>query len=229
MNNMLPKIIIHNSISLDGSLTNFEPNMELHYEIAGYYKPDVHLVGSNTVKAGIEMYGEGVPPEEEKDFRKPERDKNRPYWVIPDTKGKLKGLLHTCRRFEFCRDAIVLVSETTPSEYLEHLAERNYEYYIVGKKHVDLKKSFELLSSDYKVKRVLTDTGRVLGNLLLEQGFVSELSLLVHPAIVGKNSYNIFGNISKNIGLKLYKKEFFPRGYIWLVYKLKKLRKSDKN
>jgi hypothetical protein len=29
---MLPKIIIHNSISTDGSLTNFEPHMGLHYQ-----------------------------------------------------------------------------------------------------------------------------------------------------------------------------------------------------
>ncbi len=226
-NEMLPKVIVHNSISLDGSLTNFEPNMELHYKIAGSYKPDVHLIGSNTIKAGIELYGEGAPPEEETDFKKPERDRSLPYWVIPDTEGKLRGLLHTCRRFEFCKDVIVLVSETTPKQYLKHLAERNYAYYIVGKKHVDLKKSLEVLSSEYKSKRVLTDTGRILGNLLLEQGFVSELSLLVHPVVVGRKSYNIFGNINKNIGLKLHKKEFFHRGYIWLVYWIKKrLKKS---
>jgi len=30
---MLPKVIVHNSISLDGSLINFEPNMETHYQI----------------------------------------------------------------------------------------------------------------------------------------------------------------------------------------------------
>jgi 2,5-diamino-6-(ribosylamino)-4(3H)-pyrimidinone 5'-phosphate reductase len=50
---MLPNVILHNSISLDGSLTNFEVNMILHYEIAGRYKPDAHLIGSNTIKIGI--------------------------------------------------------------------------------------------------------------------------------------------------------------------------------
>lgn len=218
---MLPKVVVHNSISLDGSLTDFEPNMELHYRIAGGYKPNVHLIGSNTIKAGIELYGEGVPPEEEIDFRKPERDKSLPFWVIPDTKGKLKGLLHTCRRFEFCRDVIVLVSEVTSEQYLEHLRERNYTYHIVGNDHVDLHKSLLLLSSQYKARKVLADTGRILGNLLLEQGFVSELSLLVHPVIVGKKSYNIFGDVNENIGLKLRKKEFFSGGYVWLVYKIR--------
>jgi 2,5-diamino-6-(ribosylamino)-4(3H)-pyrimidinone 5'-phosphate reductase len=217
---MLPKVIVHNSISLDGSLTSFEPNMELHYEIAGSYKPDAHLIGSNTIEAGIELYEDGFPPEEEKDFKKPERKKSLPYWVIPDTRGKLKGLLHTCRRFEFCRDVIVLVSETTPKEYLEHLRERNYDFHITGSMHADLDKSLKLLSSGYKVKKVLTDTGRILGNMLLEQGFASELSILVHPVIVGNKAYNIFGNINNNVSLKLVKKEFFSGGYVWLVYRI---------
>ncbi len=195
--------------------------MELHYQIAGSYKPNAHLIGSNTIKTGVELYEDGVPPEEEKDFEKPQRDRSLPYWVIPDTSGKLKGLLHTCRRFEFCRDVILLLSETTPKEYIEHLRERNYTYHIVGKKHVDLERSLELLSSDYKVKRVLSDTGRILGNLLIAQGFVSKLSLLIHPVAVGKDSYNMFGNINEKISLRLVKQKFFPGGYIWLVYSMK--------
>ena len=218
---MLPKVIVHNSTSLDGSLTNFEPNMELHYQIAGSFKPNAHLIGSNTIKAGIELYEDGVPPEEEKDFEKPQRDKSLPYWVIPDTGGKLKGLLHTCRRFEFCREVILLLSATTPKEYIEHLRERKYAYHIVGEKHVDLKRSLELLSSDYKVKRVLSDTGRILGNLLIAQGFVSKLSLLIHPVVVGEDSYNMFGNITKKTSLRLSKQEFFPGGCIWVVYRIK--------
>jgi 2,5-diamino-6-(ribosylamino)-4(3H)-pyrimidinone 5'-phosphate reductase len=217
---LLPRVIVHNSISLDGSLTNFEPNMELHYQIAGSYKPNAHLIGSNTIKTGVELYEDGVPTEEEKDFEKPQRDRSLPYWVIPDTSGKLKGLLHTCRRFEFCRDVILLLSETTPKEYIDHLRERNFTYHIVGKKHVDLERSLELLSSDYKVKRVLSDTGRILGNLLIAQGFVSKLSLLIHPVVVGKDSYNMFGNINEKNSLRLVKQKFFPKGYIWLVYSM---------
>jgi 2,5-diamino-6-(ribosylamino)-4(3H)-pyrimidinone 5'-phosphate reductase len=53
---MLPKVVVHNSISLDGSLTGFEPNMQLHYKIAGDYRADANLIGSKTVSAGIELY-----------------------------------------------------------------------------------------------------------------------------------------------------------------------------
>lgn len=223
---MLPKVIIHNSISLDGSLTNFVPNMELHYRIAGNYKPDAHLVGSNTVKVGIQIYEEEVPPEEKKDFEKPEKRNTNLYWAIPDTEGALKGLLHVCRRFEYCKDVIVLISEKTPKEYAEYLKERNYDYHVVGKTRVDLKKSLELLAEKYAVKTVLTDAGRILSNLLLEQGLVSEISLLIHPLIVGSKSYRIFDGINKSINLKLQKKETFDKGYTWLVYKVKQTKEN---
>lgn len=216
---MLPKVIIHNSVSLDGSLTGFEPNMGLHYQIAGSYKPQVHLIGSNTAKVGVELFG-GVPPEGKKDFEKPKRDKSLPWWVIPDTKGTLKGLLHACRSFEFCRDVAVLISETTPKDYVSYLKERNYDHFMVGKEHVDLKQAWELLFEKFKAKKVLTDTGRILGNLLLEQGFVDEVSLLVHPVIVGARSYNMFGNMSQNPKLKLRKSEKLAKGCVWLVYKV---------
>jgi 2,5-diamino-6-(ribosylamino)-4(3H)-pyrimidinone 5'-phosphate reductase len=204
---MLPEVILHNSVSLDGSLTDFEPNMGLHYQI-----------GSNTVKVGVELYEGGVPLEEEQDFSKPERSESLPYWVILDTKGTLKGLLHTCRRFEYCRDVIVLVAEETPAEYVTHLKERNYEYHVVGKKHVDLERALKLLSRKYGVKTVLADTGRILGNLLLNQGFVKEISLLIHPVIVGTTSYNMFSNADKTSKLKLCKNETLEKNYVWLVY-----------
>ena len=218
----IPKIIIHNSVSIDGSLTNFEPNMELHYKIAGNYKPDIHLIGSNTIKKGIELYGEGIPSEEKKDFQKQERIKSLPYWVIIDTQGQLEGLLHICRRFEFCKDVIILVSEKTPKNYLNYLKERNYGYHIVGKNYVNLKKALELLLTKYQVKIILTDTGRILGNLLLNQGFVSEISLLIHPIIVGIKSYNMFNDINKNLKLKLIRKETLDDEFIWVVYGVEK-------
>ena len=218
--NTFPKIVIHNSISLDGSLTNFEPNMELHYKIAGNFKPEAHLIGSNTVKIGVTLYGNGIPQEEKNDYVKAKRDKNLPYWVMIDTKGALRGILHICRRFEFSRDIIILLSEETPKEYIEYLRERNYDHHIVGKSHVNLREALKILSTQYGVKTVLTDTGRILGNLLLNQGLVSEISLLIHPLIVGKDAYPILSDVKNTLNLTLQKKETLDKGYVWLVYKV---------
>lgn len=219
---MLPKVIIHNSISLDGSLTNFDPNMGLHYWIAGKYKPDAHLIGSTTIKVGIDLYSDGAQLEGEEDFKKPKREKHLPYWVIPDTNGSLEGLLHTCRSFELCKEVIVLISEETPKKYIQYLKERNYDYHIMGKNHVDLEKSLTLLFEKYKIKTVLTDTGKVLGNLLLNKGLVSEVSLLIHPIVVGNEAYNMFSDVNSDIQLKLKTQETLNDEYVWLTYKVKK-------
>ena len=53
---MPPKVITHNTVSLDGSITGFTPDMGLHYEIAGRYNPGLMLVGSRTARTGIEMF-----------------------------------------------------------------------------------------------------------------------------------------------------------------------------
>ena len=107
-----PKVIMHNAVSLDGSFTGFDVDMGLHYQIAGRYRANAHLIGSNTVKTGAEMLDGGIPPEGASDFTKPNRGTDVPYWVVVDTKGIANGLLHTCRSFEFCRDAcyVTLVS-----------------------------------------------------------------------------------------------------------------------
>jgi 2,5-diamino-6-(ribosylamino)-4(3H)-pyrimidinone 5'-phosphate reductase len=217
---MRPYIILHNSISLDGSLINFEVNMELHYQIASKYKPNAHLIGSNTIKTGLKLYGTS-PPEEKNDFKKPKRNNNLPYWIIIDTKGKLINHLHEIRRSEICKDIIILISKSTKNDYIKYLELRDYDHHIIGNEKVDLKKSFKILNKKYKINKILTDTGKILGNILLNSGLVNEISLLIHPIIVGNNDYNIFSNINKSIKLELFKKEILKNNYIWLKYKIK--------
>jgi len=217
---MKPIIILHNSITLDGSLTGFMPDMELHYKIAGGFTPDANLIGSETVKTGQEMFGEGIPPEEPGDFIVPQRDSKLPLWVIIDSGGKLMGMLHTCRRFEYCRDILILVSDSTPANYLIHLEERNYKFIKAGTDKVNLKKALAELYSRYGVNKVVTDTGQVLGNLLLNGGLVDEISLLIHPIIIGKKSYAIFGNVTSELKLSSFREERFENGCIWVTYKV---------
>lgn len=215
---MKTKIIIHNSISLDGSLTGFMPEMELHYKIAGEYKPDAHLIGSETIIKGIDMFGESVPDEEPTDFEPPQRESTLPWWIIVDSEGKLEGKLHTCRRFEYCRDVIILISENTGKDYISHLDERKYNYIISGRNKVDLKKAINQLNKKFNIKKILTDTGRILGNILVNSGLVAEISLLIHPVLIGENCYPMFSDVNKNLKLKLKKSEIMAKGCVWLVY-----------
>ena len=216
-----PKVILHNSISIDGSILGFDVNMEQHYQIANSYKADVHLIGSNTVKEGIKMFYPEIPKEEKSDFLNPKRNEDLPLWVIPDTKGILNGMHHVYRRFEWCKDIVVLISNQTPRDYIEYLIERNYDYYIVGENYVDYNQAINLLVKQYNAKTILTDTGKTLNCILINKGLIDEISLLVHPVIVGKKQYTLFSDICKNIEIELINLEKYSDSKIWVTYKVK--------
>ena len=99
---------------------------------------------------------------------------------------------------------------------IKYLEERDYDYIVAGEDHIDLKKALEILNEKYGAKRVMTDTGGTLSSLLLEQGLVDEISLLVHPLLLGNKSTNIFRTLKQNIKLELIKSEVFEKNYILL-------------
>lgn len=223
--NMLPKLVIHNSISVDGSTTGFDANLEVHYGILGSYEPDAMIVGSNTAKTGTQFFCEKIPQEEESDFKKPEihPDDTRAYWMIADSRGILEGLMHVFRRSEYSKDVIVLVSEKTPESYINYLKERDYDFIRAGAERVDVKQALEIAVERYGFKLVVSDSGGVLNSILLEQGLVEEISLILTPEIVGKNGTNLFRGIEKSeIQLELVRNEIVEKKYVHLVYRVLK-------
>ena len=195
---MFPKIITHNAVSLDGSISGFSIDLEKYYAIAGSLQPDAMLVGSSTAKSGLEIYSDGIPDESPADFVKPRitQDDNRPYWVIPDHNGLLQGRLHIFRRFEYCKDVIILLTEKSPESYVKYLMERNYDVIITGHEDVDLKKSLEVLANKYDCKVVMTDSGGNLNKALLEAGLVDEISLIINPILVDQKHLKLFRGIN---------------------------------
>lgn len=222
---MKPKVILHNTVSADGSLVGFAADIELHYSIAGQFQAQAYLVGSKTALTGIEEFSPDIPPEEQFDFKKPvyDTEDTRPYWVIPDTRGILKDKLHVFRRAEYCKDIILLASDKTPAEYIKYLEEREYMYFKIGEDHVDFEKAFRLLYECYDIETILTDSGSVLNSLLLEQNLVDEISLIIAPYLVGDNSHhyiNSLTNYNKPENLELLKCEVVDNGNIWLIYRI---------
>jgi len=219
---MLPKVIMHNEISLDGSIKGFNINFGTYYRLAIGYEPDVILVGSITAKSAINK----VTPEKKADFKKPKASKDdvRPYWVVPDSRGTLKGFLHLFRRFDYSKDVIILASEKTPSSYLKYLEEREYDYIVAGKEHIDYRKALEILAERYNSKTVLTDSGGILNSILIEQGLVSEISIIISPVLVGMRGVRLFRSLGlpSILKLKLLQNKVLDNNYLLLVYKVLK-------
>lgn len=207
---------MHNSASLDMSITGIPMNMEKHYDIVRKYNPDVYMFGSVTAYSWIK---EDTPSESKSDFNKPK--KGKPYWVIVDSKGKMENWLHFYRQSEYSGNIIVLVSGETPKSYLEYLSARKYDYIQTGKKYVNYKEAMNILKKKYNVETLMIDSGGKLNSYFFEHSLIDEISVLVSPYVKGVDSLGLFRDIKESIDLKLKTSENLD-GYVWLVYQVVK-------
>lgn len=223
---MLPKVVVYNSVSVDGAIKDFDVDVQLHYEVLGRIGADALLAGSNTAKTGVELFMKTVPPEEPSDFFKPnlQEDDDRPIWVIADSRGVLQGVLHIHRKSGYAKDIVLLVSSRTSGAYLDYLKARNYDFIVAGDDHVDYRAALEELNKCYGIRTVVTDTGGVLAGILLESGLVDEVQLLVSPEIVGKKAVNLFRTLSQAVKLELIKNEAVKENHTLLIYKVSRVK-----
>ena len=218
-----PKIVMHDSVSLDGSFVGFEGDMGQHYSLARDYWAHMMLIGSRTVVTGIEIYEKNPPREEESDYIKPDKGPGMPYWVVPDTGGITRGLLHISRRSDFCRDVILLVSEKTSREFIDYLEKRHYDYLVCGEEKVNFVTALDWLSEKYGVEMIMVDSGPTLNRVLLEQGLVDEISLLVYPVLVGGSSNKLLNYLTDTAGgikLEMIESTESGNGTVLLHYKV---------
>jgi 2,5-diamino-6-(ribosylamino)-4(3H)-pyrimidinone 5'-phosphate reductase len=222
---MLPKVIMNDQVSIDGSILGFDYDLELFYTLTGVFNADAMLVGSTTARKGIDLFMKKVPKETEKDYEKPVINKSdkRPFWALIDTRGKMKNLLHVIRQSGYAKFIIVFVSKKTPKAYLNYLEKRNYQYYIMGKDKVDLKKALELLRKKYKARTIVTESGGTLNCALLERKLIDKISILLTPVLVNKYQPKLFRTLcrKKNIKLKLLKCQKI-KDHVHLIYKVLK-------
>jgi 2,5-diamino-6-(ribosylamino)-4(3H)-pyrimidinone 5'-phosphate reductase len=222
---MLPKVILHNSVSADGRNTEFIPDIGLHYELTSRWKFDVHLVGSNTILKSEEE----VPPEGDEDHESPEAkpDDKRSLLVVPDSRGRIRSW-HALRKAGMWRGLMALCSRSTPKEYLEYLEQRDIGSIVAGDDRVDIGAALEKLNADYGVKTVLLDSGGTLNGVLLRAGLVDEVSLLVHPCLAGGSSPLSFfrdmeaASLEGVIQLRLKEMEKRRGDTVWLHYEVAK-------
>jgi len=218
---MLPRVILHNSVSVDGRVDWFTPDIGLHYELASRFGAHAHLAGSDTILSADEE----TPPEDGAVFEPPERIPNdsRPLLVVPDSRGRVRTW-HALRRAPYWRGWVALVSHATPEEYLDYLKERHVEHIVVGDERVDLRAALEELNVRYGVESVLLDSGGTLNGVLLRAGLVDEVSLLVAPCLVGGTTSRSFfrapdlSSAEGVIPLKLAHVEQMGDGVVWLRY-----------
>jgi 2,5-diamino-6-(ribosylamino)-4(3H)-pyrimidinone 5'-phosphate reductase len=222
---MKPRVIIHNALSADGRMDWFSADLGLYYELAGRFEEDVTLVGSGTLLASPEGASLARDPDEVTPPPPPDPADDRALLVVPDSRGRVRNWA-LLRSFPYWRGVLALTASTTPQEHFDRLNRQDIPYFIAGREKVDLGASLESLNLKYGAKVVRVDSGGTLNGVLLRAGLVDEVSLLLHPQLVGGTSpRSVFtapdlGDAAGVIGLKLLAAETLAGGVVWLRYEV---------
>ena len=212
-------VVVHNAVSADGRVAGFDADIGLHYEIAAGFNADVHLAGSETILAAnleVDDALDGMlqPPHDDP-------HDERALLAVVDSRGRVRSW-SALRQAPHWRDRMVaLCSHATPGAYLEHLAARHVDRVVAGAQHVDLGEALATLERAYGARRVLVDSGGTLNGALFRAGLVDEVSLLVHPRLVGgPQNASMFrpGQPTDGVALRLTAVEQRAGDIVWLRY-----------
>jgi len=225
---MLPRIILHNAVSLDGRMDWLSPDLGLFYALASRWQDDATLVGSSTILQGLAQEPHSAGDETSPEHASEGDADERPLMVIPDSRGRLHSW-HRIRKWPYWRDVIVLCSRATRQEYLEDLARSRVEYIVAGDDHVDLRAALEELCERHAVKVVRVDSGGTLNGALLRAGLVDEVSVMISPCLIGGTTaaHSIFRapdltSAEGVIDLKLAHMEKVGEDTVWLRYEVRR-------
>jgi 2,5-diamino-6-(ribosylamino)-4(3H)-pyrimidinone 5'-phosphate reductase len=203
---------------------HFVPDIGRFYSLASIWKEDAAFAGSETLLASPDLPPEpaDLPPPPP-----PAPDDRRPLLVVADGRGRVT-CWNALRTTPFWRDAVALACSATPLDHLESLRARRVGVIETPGDHVDLRRALEILAADYGVHTVRVDSGGTLNGAFLRAGLVDEVSLLIHPVLVGGASpRSMFrapdlGDDATPIPLHLLACEQLDGGLLWLRYAVAK-------
>lgn len=217
---MKPRVILHNAVSLDGRTDKFYPDIGIFYRLAGRWREDATLVGADTLlaaPAGAEAQEGEEPPQLD-----PVVD-TRPLLVAVDSRGRVSNW-SALRRAPHWRGCLALGCASTPPAYREDLARVGVGWMECGRERVDLGLALEELNARHGVCTVRVDSGGTLNGALLRAGLVDEVSVLLHPCLVGgRTPASMFRSADLDgpegaLSLRLDGVERVGRHLLWLRY-----------
>ncbi|MDH4140058.1 MAG: RibD family protein [Coriobacteriia bacterium] len=217
---MLPRVIVHNMVSVDGRMDWFEANEAQFYETVKNWSEDCTLAGADTILDGDPQAAMEEPPTP---VAAAQAEDDRPLLVVVDSRARVKGWSFL-RSQPHWRGVMTLCSETTPRTHLDLLHVRGVPHIVTGGSRVDLRESLARLHKDHGVRVVRVESGGTLSGVLLRAGLVSVVSILIHPALVGGSSPSSFFrapdlmNTGGVIPLRLVGVERLGSDVVWLRY-----------
>ncbi len=213
---MLPGVIIYDVVSLDGRIEGFEPDVGAFYTLARDIAEDVILAGADTMLAG----GDAVPAD---DLASPPAEPSggsAPLLAIVDSRGRVRSW-DWLREQQYWRDAVALVSDATPADYLAHLDSRRVARFACGADRVDLRAALTWLVDEHGVRTVRVESGGALNGALLRAGLATEVHLLVQPCLAGEAQRSfVRGALSAPVALELIACDARDDGLVHVRYRV---------
>lgn len=222
---MLPRVIIHNGVSVDGRMDWFDVDLGLYYGLAGQLGAEAILSGSQTMLAGLDAAVEDMAATGPSQSPQEDIKDERGVMVVVDSQGQLRKL-HHFKVTPYWRETIVLCSMATPAEYLDYLGQHGFDIIQVGEQKVDLRAALIKLKGDYGISTIRVDSGGILNGVLLREGLIDEVSLLITPTLVGGTTPRSFfvapdlASARNVISLRLIHVEEIGDGNVWQRYEV---------
>jgi len=196
--------------------------MGLYYSLAARWQADAMLSGSETMLtayAGAEEISQeqAAGPREMNPLAVP-------FLVVVDSRGQIRTWRRICHE-PYWQRVVMLCSRATPAEPVEYARRCGVECIVAGDERVDLSAALDELNARYGIKTVRVDSGGQLNGALLRAGLVDQVSVLIHPCLVGGTSpRSIFVapdlTSANAIPLKLTQVERLEGDLVWLQYEV---------
>jgi riboflavin biosynthesis pyrimidine reductase len=151
----------------------------------------------------------------------------RPLLPVVDSRGQVKGW-GTLLASGYWRAGVALCSGAIPAGHLAWLEDHGVQRIVTGADRIDLAPALEELAASFGVKTVRVDSGGKLNGELLRLGLVDEISLLMHPFLVGGTSpASMFraSDLVREVGGAAARVAVVPEGEAG--HRLAALRRSD--
>lgn len=225
------RVVVYNEVSLDGRVVGFPMDGERYYARGFRWHSDAILMGSTTAQAfgpaesaaaqarPATVADVPVPPGFEQLVAEP-----RPLLVVPDSRGVVRCWPHALAQ-PWYRGILVLVSASTPAEYLAYLERRGVPHLTAGTTRVDLAEALSALEQVHGITAIRTDGGGRLNGALLAAGLVDEIAVILKPTISGQPTGRSLSELPRvlpdGVGLELAEVETLADGALWLRYEVR--------
>ena len=216
---MVPKVILHTEVSVDGRMDWMSDDGFLYYRLIADWKLDAMITGSNTMQVA---YPEPDTPEVQA-AAPPEKAPGLQRLLVVDSRGRLR-CWRQMQQSEWWGEVTLLCSRATPADYIEAVKRLGVDVIVAGEEQVDLRAALEEAHARYGIEVVRTDSGGKLHGALLRAGLVSEVSVLLNPCLVGgmsPRSMFVAPDLETKEGiipLRLLEVKNIEGDFVWLKY-----------